>query len=110
MKFDPPLYKPGNKRCPNCGQHQGWNRAWGPWPLDFSSYRGWKCTRCQTILRHDAARYLTIAWLVIAPLLVISGLLAESLDGTIWIWFVFLIFPVAIVAKWWAASIKRREE
>jgi hypothetical protein len=26
--FNPPLYKPSNKKCPNCGHPHGWNCYW----------------------------------------------------------------------------------
>ncbi len=100
------FFKPGNKRCPNCGRHQGWYRSWGPWPLQFYPYK-WNCAECQTSLRYDMGRYLAVVWLAIAPLLLIG----ESLAETRWIWAAFiLIFPLAFLGKWWAASIRRVEE
>jgi hypothetical protein len=108
--FDPPLYKPGIKRCPNCGQHQGWYRAFPLWAWLLYPYE-WKCAKCQTTLRYDFGRYLVISWLVVAPLLVIVGLLAESSpDGAIWIWLACLVFALVLLAWWWSASIRRRGE
>lgn len=47
-----------------------------------------------------------LVYLAIAPLLLIGGSLAE----TPWGWAALIIFPLAILGKWWAASIRRVEE
>lgn len=50
--FEPPLYKPGNKRCPNCGKVQ-W-RHLSPGLLSSE----WHCPKCQSVLGVDGWRLL----------------------------------------------------
>lgn len=61
--FDPPLYKPGNRKCPKCGQPQGWGL--------FQSRLAQVCPRCQSALTLDFRR------LAVLPILLIVFVIAD---------------------------------
>lgn len=60
--YDPPLYKPGNKRCPRCGKYQ-----WRPL-LGAGLWARWNCPMCHTVLALDRLRFF-ISWLLWAAVL-----------------------------------------
>jgi hypothetical protein len=110
----PPLEirKLGNKKCPNCGKHQGWYRALGRpmwhhyWPYPYD----WKCAKCQTALTYDHNRLHVLGAAVVVPLalglLLFMGCLAVPLLS------IFLPIPIilAILVYWSSVHIIRREE
>lgn len=101
--FDPPLYKPGNLRCPECGKHQGWYRAFGPWVWE-GYHHDWKCAGCQTSLKYDLGRRLAI----VIPMIPLSVLMAvlwprphEELSMILLSWI--------LLGACWSTSIRRLE-
>ena len=101
--FDPPLYKPGNLTCPNCGKHQGWYRAFGPWVWEGFDYR-WECAGCQTVLNYDLSRRLAILIPTILLSVLIGVLWANSYDELS-----LVVFSWTFLGVCWSTSIKRLE-
>jgi hypothetical protein len=87
--FNPPLYKRGNKKCPNCGQTASWVRLWlrGNW------YE-WSCPVCRSVLRKDGGRVMVGA---VAVVLFVVGAFAFV---DLWSWQLWAIVPfwVGVVA------------
>ena len=100
--FDPPLYKHGNKKCPNCGEPVPWTRVW-VWG------RGqWNCRSCRSILATDAVRLIP-GMLLLVPLLVVLTTVdpwGRPLWATILFWTGAV--AVAVFAQWWFGSIVLR--
>ena len=104
--FDPPLYKPGNHKCPNCGHPQGWNcyfqsRRWGP-------LGSWRCSKCQSALRLDGWRYL-LGFL--GPVIAVLTFLVFALTMPVWpSWLVFVVVLALVVFGgfnyWWSLSVR----
>jgi hypothetical protein len=104
--FDPPLYKPGNHKCPNCGQPQGWNcyfqsRRWGP-------LGSWHCSKCQSALVLDVWRYL-LGFL--GPVIAALTFLVFALTMPVWpSWLVFVVVLALVVFGgfnyWWSMSVR----
>ena len=90
--FDPPLYKPGNRKCPKCGQPQAWKL------LRASMVR--TCSKCQSVLIPDYRRLaaipipltaiaiasIAVAVLVHSDLLRFVGLLALLASSWLPLW------------------------
>lgn len=90
--FNPPLHKPGNKRCPKCGKTQ-----WGRWPWNGLFSLEWQCPKCMSSLKADVGRH----WLgSLCRVIVIIAFLSWSLvftvlrEGPGW-----LVIP-ALMATW----------
>ena len=102
--FDPPLYKPGNRRCPNCANPVRRESMGYLWSTRY-------CTQCGSTLRHDIGRFF-------AGLVLVAPLLA------VWVWCIwenawqswadFLSFVSYLLALglnlWWFPSTKLREK
>jgi hypothetical protein len=107
--FDPPLYKPGNKRCPNCGHPLGWNRWWGSSIVRF--WAGWRCTKCQSVLTFDVGR--RIAWALLWIAVAIGWWMTKPFSWPVILngGFTFVIALLALFAAtglvwWWFESFK----
>ena len=103
--FDPPLYKPGNMKCPNCGHPEGWRYFWGRGRVFrwLGLWREWRCSKCQSVLLYDSRRrwvwvvpWLTviIGWNVIVvmtepswPVLLIEAFVLFAIVCLAWQWF-----------------------
>jgi uncharacterized protein (DUF983 family) len=103
--FNPPLCKPGNRKCPSCGNSVRRNSMGYLWSTRY-------CTQCGVALRHDIARFF-------AGLVVIAPIIA------VWVWSIwdsavlprwahFLPFVGYLLSLglnwWWFPSIKLREK
>ena len=103
--FDPPLNKPGNKKCPNCGSPVK-RESMGPlWSTRY-------CTQCGSALRHDIGRFVA-GLVLIAPLLAVW--VWCLLDEAVWpLWADFLSFAgylLAVGLNWlWFPSVRLREK
>jgi hypothetical protein len=109
------LRRLGNKKCPNCGKHQGWYRSL--FPLGVFRLPGeplsqdWKCAKCQTVLTYDHNRLLVLGTVTALPLYLVSvGLLAGALAEPTLLIFLPVTVPLAILALLWSVAIMRREE
>lgn len=76
--FDPPLYKPRNKKCPNCGKGQWWHLFTGPF------WSNWQCTNCQSILGFDHGRQ-QLAYLIWAAVCIGNVLWILVPDDRRWV-------------------------
>jgi uncharacterized protein (DUF983 family) len=103
--FDPPLYKPGNKKCPNCGSPVK-RESMGPlWSTRY-------CTQCGSALRHDIGRAV-VGMVLIAPL--IAAWVWSIVDETLLPRWGNLLFCLGYLLAlglnlWWFPSIKMREK
>ena len=103
--FDPPLYKPGNKRCPSCGSPVRRESMGYLWSTRY-------CTQCGAALRHDIGRFF-VGLVLIAPLL--AAWTWSILDATVWPpWAHILSFAgylLALALNWcWFPSVRLREK
>lgn len=103
--FDPPLYKPGKKKCPSCG-----NSVW--WASISSLWNGsstYLCSRCGTELKVDMKRSV-LGWAVCVAYYAL-WLWIGSLG---WGWaFLFLMYGgilFCILAQWWFTSVTPSEK
>jgi len=100
--FNPPLHKPGHKKCPSCGHPQGWNCFW------HSGLRAeWRCSKCQSALTEDYRRLAVIWGLGIAVLFGWSAILA-FMDPSLPAVLVeaFSLLAITYLALWWLVSCK----
>jgi len=103
--FDPPLYRPGNKKCPNCGSPVK-RESMGPlWSTRY-------CTQCGSALRHDIGRFAA-GLVLIAPLLAVW--VWGIWDETMWpLWARLLSLAGYLLGLglnvWWFPSVKLREK
>jgi uncharacterized protein (DUF983 family) len=103
--FDAPLYKPGNKKCPSCGNRVRRESMGYLWSTRY-------CTQCGAALRHDIARFF--AGLAVITLLL--GVWAWSIWDTTVLprWAHPLPFVGYLLALglnlWWFPSVKLREK
>jgi hypothetical protein len=107
--FDPPFYKPGNKRCPNCGRPARQMPKGFPWAT-------WYCTQCGSALRHDASRrimglVLTVVLAVALCAVCIWSIFDEALFPR-WVQplLFFYCIPLIVFNQWWFVSIKLDEK
>jgi uncharacterized protein (DUF983 family) len=103
--FDPPLHKPGNKKCPSCGNSVRRESMGYLWSTRY-------CTQCGAALRHDLARFF-MGLVLIAPLVAVWVWCIW--DETVWpLWARCLSFVVYLLALglnwWWFPSISLREK
>ena len=100
--FNPPLCKPGNKRCPSCGQTQ-WDHVLNNW-----FYSKWHCSRCQSVLRLDVRRKLmgSLACAAGYSAILFPILLMRPLAPA-WTLFPAIIAFVgmAVLTVWWFESV-----
>jgi uncharacterized protein (DUF983 family) len=103
--FDPPLYKPGNKKCPSCGNPVRRESMGYLWSTRY-------CTQCGVALRHDIGRVF-VGLVLVAPLLAAWAwsIWDESLLPG-WSHLLLLAgYLLALVLNmWWFPSIKLREK
>jgi len=108
VSFAPPFYKPGNKKCPNCGS---------PIRRESMAYL-WStrhCTQCGVALRWDVWRAIIGMVLVVALFGAFCAVWIRAVfddSGLRWVWFLwfpayFLILPFH---QWWFFSIRLREK
>jgi len=102
--FDPPLYKPGNKKCPSCGSPVRRESMGYLWSTRY-------CTQCESALRHDLGRFFA-GLVLVAPLL--AAWAWSIWDESLLPWWVHLLllagYLLALVLNmWWFPSIKLRE-
>jgi uncharacterized protein (DUF983 family) len=103
--FNPPLYKPGNKRCPSCGSPVRRESIGYLWSTRY-------CTQCGAALRHDIGRAI-VGLVLIAPLL--AAYLWSIFDETVFPWWGTVLFLLGyllliIFNQWWFVSVKLREK
>ncbi len=99
--FDPPLHRPGNQRCPNCGQPQRWTVA-------LALHDEWACRACNSPLTLDPRRKEAARAVLIAAACAAGAALAIFTDwGKISILFAAPIFILLLMPMWyWAASVR----
>jgi len=103
--FNPPLHKPGNHRCPRCGERR-WLWYCGGWALQ------WRCPKCQSLLKWEKRRSV-LAFLLYFPVYcavfaaVVYGDI-HSVTGQV----VTAVVAIAIITfiHWWLWSISLVEE
>lgn len=108
ISLDPPFYKPGNKKCPNCGS---------PVRRESMAYL-WStrhCTQCGVALRWDVWRAIIGMVLVVALFGAFSAVWIRAVfDDSVLHWFCFLWFPAYFLIlafhQWWFFSIRLREK
>ncbi len=103
--FDPPLHKPGNKKCPSCGSPVRRESMGYLWSTRY-------CGQCGSALRHDLRRFF-MGLVLIAPLL--AAYLWSIFDETVLPpWAHFLSFAGYLLALglhwWWFPSVRLREK
>ena len=100
--FNPPLYKHGNKKCPNCGERVAWLRLW-VW-----SWGQWNCRSCRSILAKDGVRLIP-GWFLLVPFIAVAATI-ELWKQPLWVaaLFWFGVVTVAAFAEWWLGSIVLR--
>jgi uncharacterized protein (DUF983 family) len=103
--LDQPLYKPGNKKCPSCGNPVRRESMGYLWSTRY-------CTQCGAALRHDLPRFF-MGLVLIAPLL--AAWIWSIFDETVlprWGKLLFLLgyFLALGLNWWWFPSIKLREK
>lgn len=94
--FDPPLYKPGNRKCPKCGQPHAWKL------LQASMVR--TCSKCQSVLILDYRR-LAVLPIPLIPIIIASIAVAVLVDSDL-LRFVGLLALLASswLPLWWLLS------
>lgn len=102
--FNPPLNKRGNKKCPNCGELVPWMR------LYVWSWHQWNCRRCGSILTKDGARFLTGAFLIVFPFILVWSAVLVFWDWPVWAMMLFCVggLVVAELGAWWLDSVVLR--
>ena len=105
--FDPPLYKPGNMKCPNCGHPEGWRRFWGR-PLKlFGMWLEWDCSECKSILIHDSRRRW--AWVTLWLAIIIGWNVILVMTEPSWLVLLieaFVLYAAVCLAWRWLESFK----
>jgi hypothetical protein len=109
MSSDPPFYKPGNKRCPNCSSPVR-RESMGPfWSTRY-------CTQCGSALRQDPGRTIMGLVLTVALAVALSAVLIWSIfDETAlpeWVRLLlsFYFIPLIVFHQWWFVSVRLREK
>ncbi len=99
--FDPPLHKPGNKRCPNCGKGQLRHLLTGPF------WSNWRCRGCQSILGFDHGRQ-QLAYLIWAAICLGNTLWIVVPDHWRWVALLFIpaVIAVLVFRVCWVDSVK----
>lgn len=98
--FDPPLYKPGNRRCPKCGQPQAWKL------LRASMVR--TCSKCQSVLIPDYRRLAALP-IPLTATIIASIAVAVLVDSELWRLVGLLALLVAPwLCLWWLLSWRIR--
>lgn len=99
--FNPPLYKLGNKNCPNCGHPSGW---WD-WGLGSWAWSKWNCPKCQSVLGIDLGRRAAQAVVVGVPFALVL-ILGEVHTWSAWAKVSFLVgwLIFFVLAGWWFHS------
>ena len=103
--FDPPLYKPGNKKCPDCGHPQGWHGFWR------GEREEWRCSNCQSVLIYDSRRR-TLWWVLYFAIVMGFPVIPVMMD---FMWQAIAVQAAAVAvivlfAWWWLQSCRRRPE
>jgi len=100
--FNPPLSKPGSKRCPCCGQTQ-WGHLWNAWFLSE-----WHCSKCQSVLGLDVRRNLMGGLARVAVYLAILLPIILLRPVPTWTFFVAIVTFAAMTAitVWWFDSVR----
>ena len=99
--FNPPLYKHGNRKCPNCGHAVRWALHL------FGTGGDWDCPKCHAGLGWDNARKISGAVIfvgIIAPILVFT----LSGDLPIRAFFLALILGPPFLLWWFDSVVVRR--
>jgi uncharacterized protein (DUF983 family) len=106
--FDPPLYKPGNKRCPSCGNPVWWASLWSLWN-GSSTYL---CSRCGADLKVAVGRSI-LGWVLPAAFFSL-WLWSISIDPPPPEWagapFMYGGILLLILAQWWFTSVGLSEK
>lgn len=104
--LDPPLSKPGNRRCPKCGAGQGlylFLNMRNPWST-------WECCECGRRLGLNARRYWLGSFLSAVSILVLFFPLVMVLFRLLSMWAVpiaiLALGGVALIIEWWFLSIE----
>jgi len=108
VSFAPPFYKPGNKKCPNCGS---------PIRRESMAYL-WStrhCTQCGVALRWDVWRAIIGMVLVVALFGAFCAVWIRAVfddSGLRWVWFLWFpaYFLIPAFHQWWFFSIRLREK
>ena len=105
ISADPPLYRPGNKKCPNCGSPVRRESMGYLWSTRY-------CTQCGAALRHDVSRFF-VGLVLTAPLL--AAWVWSIFDETLLPRWVRLLFPFGFILfllfeQWWSFSVRLREK
>jgi ribosomal protein S27AE len=102
--FDPPLHKPGNKKCPSCGNPVWWASMW--WGFNGSS--AFLCSRCGAELKVAVIRSILGWFLCVAYYPLWFWILTLG-----WGWAIsFLIYGgilFFILVQWWFTSVRLSE-
>ncbi len=101
MALGPPLYRPGNKRCPKCGKSQWWHLLTG------LSWRGWHCSGCRSSLDWDHRRQLVsyLLWVVFCAYVFVSSVFLQP--WRVWHWVTFAALLAAVwFLRWWLDSVR----
>jgi hypothetical protein len=104
--FNPPLYKPGNKKCPNCGQRVSWTLFWfGDLKWGNAVWTKWPCRRCQSVLGWDLGRRA----IIVVPIGALVAVTIAGATGTWPGWAKILLIAgwlvLALVWWWWFDSV-----
>ena len=99
--FNLPLFKVGNRKCPNCGHAARWALHL------FGTGKDWDCPKCHAGLRWDNVRKIpgvVIYVGMIAPILVFTS----SGDLPIWAFFLVLLLGPPVLLWWFDSIVLRR--
>jgi hypothetical protein len=101
--FNPPLIKPGNKKCPNCGQSQWEHLWWTGWLLSK-----WHCSKCQSVLETDGWRwFLSSMARVVAYLAILLPIISlRPVPSWTILPAVATLAAVTVLAVWWFDSVR----
>jgi len=104
--FNPPLYKPGNKKCPVCGERVSWIRVY-VW-----SGHQWNCPRCRSILAKDTGRLVTGVILLLLPFTLVWTAASVFWDWPLWVMISFgipwWVWATALGGLWFDSVVLRR--
>lgn len=107
--FSPPIYKPGNKKCPNCGDTGNWERL----PLQ-TLWSGWRCRKCHAHLRWNIWRKVMVVpmWVLLFAICCYMVKLLWRETTPSWVLWIPGIVPMASlwVLLWWLDSVEMTDQ